>query len=898
MMRDSGQSSPEMAADAAANAIIEKALATEAPATALEGVDLSDRAMLDALGLGLERVRKKHGPPKTLGFSSRLVEAARSAGDKALLADMLSQHALMLELASEFKGAIAHREEAALLYDGIDRPGDAAIARNDVGSLLEEQGKLEAAGRNYRKSREHGWQHWTPKQRLKALLREGALARVLGRPRDAIRIQEEALALSRASADQVSEARILSNLSLIHANVAEYREAIGFAKASLDLRALDDHQGRAISLTNLGTIHEGQGDQEEAIRTYRAAAAEAEKAKEPKGLAITAVNLGIQLRKMGRPEEARRYLEDGLRIAGEIGFARLRVAARRELGLVMCALHEQDAGASLLAQSLAEAEKIGSAVDLAETQLAIALHTSGDRKPAAERALKLARDAQQPEFEWAALTLRGDLARDSGASAEAVEHYTGAVGVIERIRRQVAGGEVQQQTFFQDKLQPYHALVELHLAAGDSREAFRWIQQTKARVLLDSLELERRQIDTAAAPEQTERLDALQLKIAEADAAKDPVAAAAARAELDQLARRLAAPELLAPVSDVDQLARKLLDPESALVEYLVLPERTLLCALTIEKGEPALEIFPIDLPAVQLQRQVEELRSALATRELGYEAIATKLWARLIAPAAKRLEKRRRLIVAPSGSLWQLPFQVLRDEEGRFLIDRFALSYAPSASSLLQMNASARPPAKKKMLVLSNATRADAGRDFPDLPGSARFAADVLPVYGKEDTIVLAGAAASEHALRSRAGEFDTLHCAVHGVFDPATPLRSHLRLAAGNGEDGLLEAREIMNLRISASLAVLAACETARGGEDAGEGLIGMSWAFFLAGCPAVVASQWKVESTSVSELSLGFHRQLARGERAATAMQQATVALRKNRAYRHPFYWAPFVVIGGGS
>ena len=140
----------------------------------------------------------------------------------------------------------------------------------------------------------------------------------------------------------------------------------------------------------------------------------------------------------------------------------------------------------------------------------------------------------------------------------------------------------------------------------------------------------------------------------------------------------------------------------------------------------------------------------------------------------------------------------------------------------------------------MTNPERADSGTPFPNLPGASRLAAELPPVYGKEATVVLSGKAATERALKDRAADFDVLHCAVHGVFDAAAPLHSHLRLAPSDGDDGLLEAREIMNLRINASLAVLAACETGRGGEDAGEGVIGMSWAFFLAGCPAVMATQ----------------------------------------------------------
>ena len=99
-------------------------------------------------------------------------------------------------------------------------------------------------------------------------------------------------------------------------------------------------------------------------------------------------------------------------------------------------------------------------------------------------------------------------------------------------------------------------------------------------------------------------------------------------------------------------------------------------------------------------------------------------------------------------------------------------------------------------------------------------------------------------------------------------------------------------------ADLAVLSACETGRGRPGAGEGVIGLSWAFFVAGCPTTVVSQWKVESASTTELMLAFHRNLRSGRSKALALQAAALKLLRESRYRHPFYWAGFVVVGDGS
>ena len=103
-------------------------------------------------------------------------------------------------------------------------------------------------------------------------------------------------------------------------------------------------------------------------------------------------------------------------------------------------------------------------------------------------------------------------------------------------------------------------------------------------------------------------------------------------------------------------------------------------------------------------------------------------------------------------------------------------------------------------------------------------------------------------------------------------------------------------MNLNLNADMVVLSACETARG--RIGEGVIGMTWALFVAGSPTTVVSQWKVESASTTELMLEFHRALRAQNSKMTkaqAMQAAALKLLKSADYQHPFYWAGFVIIG---
>jgi CHAT domain-containing protein len=137
--------------------------------------------------------------------------------------------------------------------------------------------------------------------------------------------------------------------------------------------------------------------------------------------------------------------------------------------------------------------------------------------------------------------------------------------------------------------------------------------------------------------------------------------------------------------------------------------------------------------------------------------------------------------------------------------------------------------------------------------------------------------------------------------VVDNRSPLYSYVALASSGGDsadDGLVEAWEIMNLPLKARLVVLSACETARGQHSAGEGVIGLMWAVFVAGSPATLVSQWKVDSSSSTTLMVAFHKAWNGGRSGvskARALQSASLDLLRARDSAHPFHWAGYILAG---
>lgn len=253
-----------------------------------------------------------------------------------------------------------------------------------------------------------------------------------------------------------------------------------------------------------------------------------------------------------------------------------------------------------------------------------------------------------------------------------------------------------------------------------------------------------------------------------------------------------------------------------------------------------------------------------------------------------------------PDDVLWEVPFQALLSPSQRYLLDDYAISYAPSLTALkamMQVKLERRHSTQKlQLLAMGNPVSRD--KELPSLPFAQAEVRRLGQIYGENQSRVYVGAEARESRLKAEAGDAKILHLATHAILDNVSPLYSHLLLAVDSGdyqENGLLEAWELLRMNLRAELVVLSACETARGRVGAGEGVIGLSWALLVSGVPTTVLSQWKVESASTSQLMIAFHKSRKNGLGEAQAMRVAALNIRKDHTYTHPFYWAPFIVIG---
>jgi CHAT domain-containing protein len=750
-----------------------------------------------------------------------------------------------------------------------------------------------------------------------------------------------ALALAIAGDDRFTQGRVYSNLGLVYASQGHYREALDVYEKSVAIKeSTSDAADVAVTLNNIGNIHAEQGNLELALGFYMRALNAVQKSGDELSEAIGVSNIGTIYRSMGKYDLALEQFKKGLAIYERLGNPRGIATATYNLASMSSRQGKRDDALAGYRKSLALREAIKDRDGIRESLDAIAnllyrMDQPVEALAAGERATAIARELKSNELLWQPLITVGILLEDAHEPARAEAAYRESIDAIETIRSEVAGGADARRRFFEDKLAAYHQLTGFLLKSGRNAEALAVAERARGRVLaelFDSADVTVRPLtpaerDQQRGLEQDVVASTTRLAAAERRPASDPAAAKDAQDAGERVRQaRLASGEFrdvldarypvrrLARVdAHADPLASAaalLPDARMALVEFAVSDEQTDIFVVTRPGASaadqaPVIATFTAPIGSDALAARVEAYRLKLASRAPGYEADARALYDLLLRPARAALAGHTRLIIVPDAALWAIPFETLAPAAGRAVIDEASVTYAPSIAVLRAMH--------ERRLALESGNRfprvviaADPASDLPKLPDAQRQAAALATLYGASRSRVFVGAAATEPGVRAALANATILHFATHGVVDDMNPMYSFLQLTRTGqvdaNTDGRLEAWEIMSLKLDATVAVLTACDTARGTLGGGEGIVGLAWAFFAAGTPATVVSLWQLDSASATTLTLGLHQRLRAGlvrghGSVADSLRAAALDLRRDVRYRHPFYWAGLVTVGDG-
>ena len=678
--------------------------------------------------------------------------------------------------------------------------------------------------------------------RAEVLLRRGTCAAIRGDSLAAETHLLSALAIARRLRLGLVEANATGSLGFLHLRAAHYDQAVVWLERSLDLATSLRMDNSALkTLGNLGWGYLQLGALDRALSSLRQAQTLAEKLGYTGVLRGSLTLVGNVHFRLGDYGQARGAWERALAISRDLGDKRAIVESLGSIAIVALEQRRFDEAEKCARDALGLALEIHDIADEEELHLVQAriLAARGD----AARAEALFRtviasphttDAIRWETHAALATLCVGLRR----FAEAEREFQAAFEVMEGMRSGLHVAE-HKISFFSSLARYYTDYVELLMNEGKTSQALAVADRSRALYLREVLGDQNR----ARLPTDT---------------------------RLPDVARAQHASLLLYWTA-----------PDRSYV-WCVTPERTYVHEL------PGQEVLAERVRAYQ--RLVLHSRDPLAE---GNDD-GTWLYRTLVGPVAAHLQGSR-VILVPDGPLHELSFETLivPSPKPHYWIEDVTLALAP-ALSLLDVTAAAVNSADgRERSILLIGDPLPAGSEFPSLPSAGEEMKRIASQFPTERRVIYGQAAAEPGAYRTALPErFAFIHFSAHATPSFEQPIESAVILSP-KGDAFKLYARDIIATPLDAELVTLSACYGAGSRHYAGEGFVGLAWAFLGSGARNVVAGLWNVEETSTVELMAALYRGLAEGLAPPDALRQAQLGLlHSESAYRKPYYWAPFV------
>jgi CHAT domain-containing protein/tetratricopeptide (TPR) repeat protein len=534
-------------------------------------------------------------------------------------------------------------------------------------------------------------------------------------------------------------------------------------------------------------------------------------------------------------------------------------------------------------------------------------------------ALQIAENLNVPTVRYQGHSLLASLAVAKGDLSTAEREYECAIQEVEQLR-----GRLMVEfrvSFLENKEILYQDMVELSLDQDQPLRALEYAERAKSRALLDllayRLDLTFQAKDATDAP-LIEQLTTLRVERDRLYRRWESDADTGERGwSSSESVRQKAQQEVLALETRITELWHRLLvrnadyareaslwtvrtesaqpylDKDTLLLEYYVLRGRLVVFFVTdtnvqarrldsdLSKIQTLMQRFQLNIWAVPKSsiRQVAALT-------INAQAILHQLYELLIAPIEDQIEGYSKLIIVPHGPLHYLPFHALYNRSS-YLIEGYEISYLPNASSLRYC--CEVQPGTAAGIAIGNSN----GGRLPYAVEEARRIAALLngQAFLEEQ--------ASIRTLYQDTHECQVLHLATHGDFRLDNPLFSGLALA-----DGWLTTMDIFNLRLSASLVTLSACQTGRNVVGGGDELLGLMRAFLSAGAASIMLTLWAVEDRSTGQIMELFYRKLVDGSDKRDALRYAQLSFisgtnsslnMQPEHLAHPYFWAPFFLVG---
>ncbi len=783
----------------------------------------------------------------------------------------------------------------------------------------------------------------------------GAVYFLQGNYNQALDYLQQALEIRQELGDLVRVGRTQNNIAAIYINQAKYSQALEYYQQALEtFQELGNIQGEAAAINNIGLIYQELGQYTESLEWYEQALAIHRQNSNQKGEGDTLNNIGLTYKLEKKYDEALAYYQQALTLRKQIDDKPGIGNSLNNIGLVYDQKSQYQTALEYLQQALTIFQEIGNKTEVGRTldSLGTVYKSLQEYTQAEEyyrQALTIQTNIGDRASERITLSNIGDLLVAKKQPELAIIFYKSSVNVTEAIRQELQVLSLDKKQSYAEKIaDTYRLLADLLLQKNRVTEAQQVLDLLKVQELDNYLKNVEGNEQTAMGiklllqeKEVLDNYDAIQDKAAlvneELTKLQNILPAERSLAQQQQINKLEAQQQEVKAefnnfisneeivkivqqlkdktggesidISNLSRLQNILKIKQNAVLFYPLILDDRIELVLVKSNGLPIHRSVPISkkklknaifnfMEALTYPRRRISDREARETGQLLYKWLIKPLEIDLL------LARTKTIIYAPDGLLRYIPLAALYDGE-KWLIEKFSINNI-TAASLTNFNS--KPLDELRVLAA-----AFSEGNYQFMVGSREFTLSGLKFAGQEietlakiipNTMKLFNQAFSWNEIISRVDKYNILHFATHADFVSGQPEDSFILF----GDGSRLTLREITNLSLpNINLAVLSACRTGVGSllQDGSE-ILGLGYQMQRAGVKASLATLWQVDDQGTQLLMIDFYRALKTGNvTKAKALQQAQLALmtgninseKEGERFRHPYYWAPFILIGNG-
>lgn len=841
---------------------------------------------------------------KALDFYDQALIILRAIGDRSMEANTLGNTGSVYASTAEYQQALEYYTQSLVIKREVGDPPAEATLLNNLGFVYGRTGQHQKALEYYNQAlpilraiNDRSGEGTT-------LNNIGSVYNELGDPRKALEFYTQAADIKRAAGRRAEEAIALSNIGFAYNKLGEYSKALEFYNQSLTLATSAGVRSReAVAFANIGKTYADLGDHRKALEYYGRALPIQIAIGERRGQATTLNGIGKAHQDLGDPKNALEFYHQALAIRRATDDLKAQAETLYDLARAQRDLNNLDAARSAIEDSISAVESLRVNVKSPQLRASYLASVRDYYQFHIDVLMQLHKQRPSERFDVAALNVsersraRALLELLKEGRAEIHHDLEPSLIARERMFRQTIGDKADRLT---------------RLLSG---------KHTKEQVATVDKEIE----SLATEYEQIQ-------------------------GHIRHVSPRYAALTQPVPLT-LKEIQTELLDPDTLLLEYALGDDKSYLWVVTTTSSNSfelpkreEIEALARDLHEHLTARNqgikdetAEQRRIRLARAETEYAKKAFALSEMVLTPIAREL-KNKRIVIVSEGALQYVPFAALPDPLSGALFKPLIVDHEivnlPSASVLavLRQETRDRKPPAKTVAVLADpvfsetdprltpihktSAIADEGAAVEDLKRSAsesgltdlmrlrfsRLEAEEISKLASEKMRLKAldFAASRATATSGELSQYRIVHFATHGLINNKNPELSGVVFSLVDTrrqpQNGFLRLYDIYNLKLSADLVVLSACQTALGKNIKGEGIVGLTRGFMYAGAPRIVASLWRVEDRATAQLMQRFYaRMLGEGLTPSAALRAAQVSMLGNKRWQAPYYWAGFTLQG---